>query len=125
MRTSRRSRQREKESGAALRRGIGPHLPTVALDDLLDDGEPDAGAFEVCSGVQALEHAEQFTRMLRIEPHAVVAYEVDRLLGATLAADLDARRIGVARELERVAEQVREHLLQQSRVGLHGAQLVR
>jgi hypothetical protein len=75
--------------------------------------------------VQALEHAEQFTRMLRIEPDAVVAYEIDRLIGATLAADLDPRRIAVARELERVAEQVRDHLLQQRRIGLHGAQLVR
>jgi len=39
----------------------------VTLDDLLDDRQPDAGAFEVGSGVQTLEHAEQFTCMRRIE----------------------------------------------------------
>ena len=43
----------------------------MTLDDLLDDRQADAGAFEIGRGVQALEHAEQFTRMLQIEADAL------------------------------------------------------
>jgi len=37
----------------------------VAVDDLLDDREADAGVFEILAGVQTLEYAEQFTRELQ------------------------------------------------------------
>src|SRR5690606_6090399 len=95
------------------------------LDDLLDDGETHAHAFELARLVQSLEYTEELAGVTHVEAHAVVAHEVDALTRPLLAADRDARRIAPARELRRIVQQVHQRLAQQARIGVHLAELLR
>src|SRR5687767_9356260 len=65
--------QREMERGAGVGLAVGPYPPAVPRDDLVHQGEPDAGAGKVLVAVQALEHAEQPVHVARVEARAVVA----------------------------------------------------
>ena len=47
-------------------------MATVPFDDLLADRQPDAGAGELFSCVQALEHAKDLVEVLRINSQSVV-----------------------------------------------------
>jgi len=46
------------KGGAAARRGFGPNFSLVAVDDALDDGQPNACAFKFMLVVQALKDAK-------------------------------------------------------------------
>jgi hypothetical protein len=65
-------------------RRLGPHAPTVTLDDALDDGQTHAGALEILQAVQPLEHAEQLIGIFHVEAGAIVTDE-ENLLAADLA----------------------------------------
>ena len=73
--------------------------------------------------MQALEHAEEFVRVARIETHAVVANEnnVFSLTGA--AAHFDAGGFARAGVFESVAEEIDKDLANQRRVGFDFRQL--
>src|SRR4051812_42209741 len=51
-------RKREPKHGAAALAVVDPDPPTVALDDLAADRQPDPGALVGLAVVQALEHLE-------------------------------------------------------------------
>ena len=50
-------------------------------DDALDDGQADAGAFKLFHTMQALEHAEQFIRILLIEADTII-FHIERAFAA-------------------------------------------
>src|SRR6185312_4088308 len=62
--------ERRADVGSRFR----PDLAPVAVDDALDDREPDAGAFELFRAVKALEDAEQLVRITHVEAGAVVTH---------------------------------------------------
>src|SRR2546422_1927634 len=100
---------------------LGPDAPTVAMDDALHNRQAHARPFILFGAVQALEHAEELANVLHMKAHTIVLDEIDALAPYLAAADFDHRDLPLARELERVGEQVDKDLLEQSRIGLaHG-----
>src|SRR5262249_22717279 len=73
---------------------------------------------ELLGSMQALEHSEQSIVVLHIESDTVVANEIDDLAAAAFRPDDDASRPARPGELERVAEQIDEELLEQQRIGI-------
>src|SRR5438128_10743144 len=115
--------QRDGEGGALARDALGRDVAAVAPDDLACDREPDPGAVVARATGKPLERDEDPFGVLLVEADAVVrdpedeAVAGDRLpLGAglaagdDLAADPDLRRLALAVELERVAQQVLDEL---------------
>src|SRR6267378_7332782 len=97
----------ERAAGAGLR--ADPDTPAVALRDFLADGEPDAGSRVLAHRMQALEEHEDALEVLRLDADAVVG-DADVPLARLLdRADMDAGHL-LAAELERVADEVLEHL---------------
>ena len=52
----------------------GADFPTVAADDPLHGGQPDAAARELRLGVQTLEGAEKLVGVTHVESGAIVAH---------------------------------------------------
>ena len=115
------SLQREVEGGAVAGRALDPDPPAVLVDDLLADREPDARARVAIGAVQAVERAEDDLGLVRIQADAVVADGDHRHVAVTAGEHLDPR-VGVARELDRVGEQVLQQLDEPGRVAHHGRQ---
>src|SRR6266852_908482 len=118
--------EREIEGGAFAGPRVGPDPAAVAVDHPLDDGKAHAGSLVLFGAVEPLEPAEELVGVAHVEAGAVVFHVVD-VCGAHLrlfpAADLDDGGVLVAREFDRVSEQIREHLLQQRRVRHGGSEL--
>ena len=77
----------------ALRR----HLPSMAIDDPVHRGEPDARAGVIGGIVEPLKRPKQFLRVSHVKTRTVVANEVDRSVIARAAADFDPRLLGLRR----------------------------
>src|SRR5258706_12525807 len=109
-------RQAEVERRALTRGAFGPDGSRVTLQHALDNGESHARAAELRVGMQALEDSKQPVTVAHVEAHTVVPHEINR------ADRVDGRAHGDAwgglrsRELARVADKVRPHLLQHLRV---------
>ena len=88
----------------------------MALDDPPHEGEAHPRAFELVRPVQPAEHLEELVRIRHVEADAVVSDEVDSLVRLEARADFHAGSRSGAAELAGVAEEVGEHLLQQSPV---------
>ncbi len=80
---------------------------------------PMPGSLEVLRAVQALEHSEEARRLAHVEADPVVGDEVDRNLAVHASPDADHRGVLALGELDRVPEQVREHLAQERRIGFY------
>jgi hypothetical protein len=65
-------KEREGEACALSGRGVHPDPSAVPLDDLLADGEADAGAGVLLARVQALEDDEDALGESRVDADAVV-----------------------------------------------------
>ena len=115
--------QAEEERRALVLRAVHPDLAAVALDDPPHDGQPHAGAFELIRAVQALEDAKQLVHVLHVEADAVVLDEAHQRRAIHAIADLDARLLALARELDGVGDQVDEHLLHEAEVHLPGGKV--
>ena len=87
-------------------------MSAVTLDDIADDGQSHARALEALSALHALKDAKQPVGVSHIEPDTIVANVVDALAPSELAVDLHAGMLTVAREFERVRDQVGKHLPQ-------------
>jgi hypothetical protein len=79
---------------------------------------PDPPALKVLGVVQPLEHAEELVRVLHVKAHAIVPDIVDTRAVEVPAAHLNVRDLPPACELQRVVQEVHEHLLEQLRVRL-------
>ena len=87
--------KREIKRRAFANLSLGPDATTVPGDDLLDDGETDAGSRKLGS-VQPLKNPKQSIRVLHVEAGAVVAHMIDGLAITVGRADLDPR-VGLER----------------------------
>src|SRR5207249_4277306 len=65
---------------------------------------------ELARRMEALEDAEQFVGVTRIEPDAIVADKESRLAFGVLATDFDFRLRSLLGVFQRVAEQVDQNL---------------
>ena len=61
--------------GAFARLAFGPDSAAMPFNDALYAGQPDAGALELVSVVQPLEHTEQGVHILPVKARAIVAYK--------------------------------------------------
>ena len=90
--------------------------------DAPDIGKPDARPLEFIAPVQTLKHTEQSTDIFRVEANPVVTNAQPDLMALLPRCDLNQCRLAGARVLQRVREQVVEHLAQQPHVSDHGWQ---
>ena len=93
-----------------------PDASTVALDDFLDDGEPDAVALVLPALVQPPEHLKDAVSILLVDTDAVVLNPELALAIALFGADTD-QRLAVAMKFDRVADDVLKHLTELRLVG--------
>src|SRR5262245_37794417 len=110
MSVARTRRPREAERGARSLRRLHPDAPARALDDLPHDGETDARALDGHLA-EALEDLEDLGVVSGIDADAVVAHEARDHAVLKLGADLDLGAFRVAEVLDRVGQEVRNHLL--------------
>src|SRR3954452_15021848 len=102
-------RQREVERGALARATLRPDPAAVLVDDLLADGEADAGALEAVRAVEAVEGAEDDVGLAGGEADAAVVHGDARHAVLHGRRDLHPR-LTVLGELDRVGEQVLQQL---------------
>src|SRR5262245_58380495 len=87
-------RQGEVDLGALAGRGGEPQAAAVQLDDLLADGQPQAGARVAVAGVGAVEGLQDALEVLGGDADAVVAHDDVPQVEVALDADVDVRRVG-------------------------------
>src|SRR6266496_415664 len=110
----------ELRPGAGL--GLDPDPPAVTLDDLLADGEADAGAGVLGASVQPLEDDEDPVQILRVDADPVVAHLEAPLLAMGDGGDVDRRRLAGPAELDGVSNEVLEHLAEAAGVPREGGE---
>ena len=95
----------------------------MPANDATHGGEADARAFEFLGAVEPLKHAEQFVRVLHVEPDAIVPHEENHA-PAFCAGGADVNPGGLAhpRVLDGVVDEVGQHLLDHRRVPDHAGQ---
>src|SRR5436190_21764276 len=91
--------------------GVGPDTAPVAMNNTVDDGQADAGSFEIFGAMQALENAEELVRKTHVEAGAIVPYRIGAL--RRIEADGHGRRVAAARVLESIGEKIDPDLLEQ------------
>src|SRR5918992_302554 len=94
---------------AHARSRLDPDASAVALDHLLADRKPNAGTRVFALVVQPLEHHEDALEVLRLDADAVVAHRKLVAFAPVLDRDVNARHV-LRAELERIADEVLEHL---------------
>ena len=92
--------------------------------DPLADGETDAGAGILLSGVQPLEDGEDLLVELRVNADAIVRYRELPLVSRTAGCDVDSGWLSGTVELDGVAHQILEKLDQLGAIGPYGWQFV-
>src|SRR5436189_1475447 len=90
------SPEREGKCRALVDGRLGPHPPTVAVDDPLHNRQTNARTVVLVGAVQALEHPEKFANVLHIKAYAVVLDKIDALAIDLAAADFDHRHLPLA-----------------------------
>src|SRR5687767_1894929 len=110
--------QGKQESRAFTLLGLDPDPAVVALHDLLADRQPEPAAGIAPAAVQPLEQLEHLLEIDGVDPDAVVGHGESPLRALALRLDPDARGAGAA-ELDRVADQVHEYLLELRGVDAH------
>src|SRR6185295_5900619 len=98
-----------------------PDASAVTVDDALNVGQADAGAFKIAGAMQPLEDAEKFVGVLHVEAGSVVPDKEDPVLVGGLlgrASDLDAGLFPLAGVFDGVADEIGEDLAQEVAVGL-------
>src|ERR1700687_4903704 len=117
MRTSRSSHgfrlapgQGKTEGGTLAGLGFERDAAAVPCDDLLADGQSDAGAGKLFPFVQPLEHAKNLFEVLRINPQSVVPHREDPFLPATTGSGNMHPGNSGALILDGIADQVLKYL---------------
>src|SRR5580658_11363478 len=111
----------EIERCAFAENRLEPYSAAVALNNLFGDGQPNAGAFELFAGVQALEHLKDAPAVAFLDTNSVVGDgEAHHLLDRFGAHANQGRAF--ATELEGIADQVLKNLPQLHVIGLDGRQ---
>ena len=112
-----RQRDREIEDAALTEGALGPDATAVLLDNAARDcqAEPRATLLARIGGVDLLEAAEDRLELGARDAVTAIAHADHRLIALAAGAHIDRR--ARRRELDRVAEQVGQGLLQSIRVG--------
>src|SRR5947207_11340852 len=110
------------ERRARAGRRLYPDAAAVAVGDPPADRQADAGAGVLLAAVEPAEHLENALGVALLDADAVVAYDDVPLTRLVDALDANLRRDVVARELDRVGDQVLQQLADLGRVALHGAE---
>ena len=82
---------------------IDQELPPVTLDDLLADGQPNAGPWVFVPRVQALKDEKDALGVFRVNADPIIAHGELPALPLPLHGDMDARR-ALAPVLQRITE---------------------
>lgn len=90
--------------------GLGPSVAIVAGEDAFDDGQANAGAFELIRAMEALEDGEEFGGVLHIEADPVVFDEINPIFGIAVGADFDGGLGMLSAELECIIDEISEDL---------------
>jgi hypothetical protein len=118
----RRQRQLHHElRAAALARAGGAHRAAVQLDDVPDEREAHAQT-AACPGERLValdEQVEQAWHQARRDADAVVPHPDDRPSRVLASFDGDLDQAVLRRVLDRIDDEVRQHLLQPHRVAAH------
>src|SRR5260370_39171422 len=88
----------------------------MTVDDALDDGEADPGAFEFFRGMQTLERSEQPLRVLQIKTHSIVSDEIGTHPLLLAATKFDLRLRGLRGEFPCISDQIFERYPEKSLV---------
>src|SRR5258708_1059090 len=96
--------------------GFLPDAASVAMDDALDQGLPDARALEFILTVQALEDAKELVRIFGIEPDAIVLYVICVFRPVGADTDFNAGRLPAPGEFDRVGEKVDKDLAEEDTI---------
>ena len=107
-------REREIKTGAVTHLALGPNAPAVAMNDPLDNGQADAGAFKLVFTVQALKDAKKFINVLRIEAGSVIAHGVDIFLTLPATANFDEGPFLIGRKFDGVGQEIMPYLPNQT-----------
>ncbi len=95
-------RNREPERRSVVHFSLRPDLPSVALDDAVNERQANARAGELVVRVQPLKHTKQPGRVPHVEACAVIPDEKDVRTISTLRSNLDRRTLPVAGEKREV-----------------------
>src|SRR6185437_16010409 len=117
---------RKAECRASSRLGLDRNAPTAGLDDLLHDRQPDPAALDRVARGECLEHAPDPLVVLRWDSRPVIRYhEFDAAIDSGMSHGYFGIRAISPGELQRVAEQVHEDLLQGRALRFHDRHLRR
>src|SRR5436853_126102 len=83
-------------------------IAAMALRNLTANGKPDPGSFIRSAPVESFEHREDALSISLFEADALVGNGQQRGFIGCRTGDLDARRLVLLVELERIADQVLE-----------------
>src|SRR5580693_9429579 len=83
----------EENCSTAVGPAVRPDPAAMARNDAVHYGESYTGPGKRLLLVQPLKDAEQLLRITHVEPDAIVAHKVNRLVCLAQHADLDARRV--------------------------------
>ena len=100
----------ERRSGAGCR--LGPDPATHFVDYLLDNGESSPRTLELLLPDQPVEQSEHPVVVLHVEPDPVISNHEQKRADALLAGDANRGRAGCSAVLERIVDQIRQHLKQ-------------
>src|SRR5260370_3536955 len=96
----------------------------MLMEDTLNGNQPHSGSFKIAGLMQTLKHTEEFSRVFHVEPHSVIANEVDSFLTEDLLSGMDIDSIARPAVLEGVRKQVYEHLPDQAGIAFNASQVV-
>src|ERR1700737_3390251 len=116
------SGQCEREHRAVIHFAFGPHSSAVSGNYAVDDRKPYAGAAELVGAMQTLEYAEQLSRVVHVEADTIVSDGIVVLRADLTATDLDERPRRLAAVLDRIGDEIRPHLAQQTTIAAGGRQ---
>ena len=105
-------RQPHRERAAAARSAVRADLAAVQLDQLFCQGEANTGPLVTagCRCVHLVEPVVHARQLIRLDAHACVVYDDFRNVPG--CADGHRHAASARRELERIREQVEQHLLE-------------
>src|SRR5215471_20370672 len=112
-------RKREIQGRALIYRPLGPHLPTMPMNDPLSRSQSDPSAFELFGAMQALKNPEELIYILHIKACPIVSYEYLYLIFLFRgAAYLYFGGCSHPRELNRIGNQIHKDDFQHGSVAV-------